>query len=84
MCDEKKKKGCEKPEKLKGKPGECTPEQIKECHGDGKDHPCEPEKKCPGPEKRETTSEGECTSEQKKKCHGTEKGHSCKKHEKEE
>jgi ArsR family transcriptional regulator len=30
---------CEHPEKLKGKPGECTPEQIKECHGDTKDYP---------------------------------------------
>lgn len=26
----------------KGKdPKECTPEQIKECHGDVKEHPCE-------------------------------------------
>lgn len=25
--------GCEKPEDLKGKPEECTPEQIKKCHG---------------------------------------------------
>jgi DNA-binding transcriptional ArsR family regulator len=32
---------CEHPEKLKGKPEECTPEQIKECHGDVEDHPCE-------------------------------------------
>jgi hypothetical protein len=30
---------CEHPEKLKAKPGECTPEQIRECHGDEKDHP---------------------------------------------
>ena len=40
MCDCK----CQKPEKLKGKPEECAPEQIKECHGD-KEHPCEEEKK---------------------------------------
>ena len=39
MCDCK----CQYPEKLKGKPEECTPEQIKECHGD-KEHPCEDEK----------------------------------------
>ena len=39
MCDCK----CQYPEKLKGKPEECTPEQIKECHGD-KEHPCEEEK----------------------------------------
>jgi DNA-binding transcriptional ArsR family regulator len=40
MCDPK----CQYPEKLKGKPEECTPEQIKECHGDEK-HPCTEEKK---------------------------------------
>jgi len=36
---------CEHPDKLKGKPGECSEEQIKECHGDTKEHPCESEKK---------------------------------------
>jgi ArsR family transcriptional regulator len=36
---------CERPENLKGKPEECTPEQIRECHGDVKDHPCKEEKK---------------------------------------
>jgi DNA-binding transcriptional ArsR family regulator len=36
---------CEHPEKLKGKPGECTPEQIRECHGNEKDHTCKGEKK---------------------------------------
>ena len=36
---------CQHPEKLKGKPEECTPEQIKECHGEVKEHPCESEKK---------------------------------------
>jgi ArsR family transcriptional regulator len=41
MC----KSCCEHPEKLKGKPEECTPEQIKECHGETKKHPCEGEKK---------------------------------------
>jgi len=40
MCDCK----CQYPEKLKGKPEECTPDQIKECHGD-KEHPCEKEEK---------------------------------------
>jgi len=39
MCDCK----CQYPEKLKGKPEECTPEQIKECHGD-EEHPCEEKK----------------------------------------
>lgn len=41
MC----KSCCEQPLKLKGKPGECTPQQIKECHGDEKKHPCKEEKK---------------------------------------
>ena len=36
---------CQQPDKLKGTPQECTPEQIKECHGDAKEHPCEEEKK---------------------------------------
>jgi hypothetical protein len=45
MCDCK----CQQPEKLKGKPGECTLEQIKECHGDEKGHPCTDEKKPPKP-----------------------------------
>ena len=40
MC----KECCQQPDRLKGSPGECTPEQIKECHGDEKDHPCIPKK----------------------------------------
>lgn len=31
---------CQKPDQLEGKPQECSPEQIKACHGDEKDHPC--------------------------------------------
>lgn len=36
---------CKHPERLKGKPGECSPEQIKECHGEEKEHSCEKEDK---------------------------------------
>jgi hypothetical protein len=36
MC----KSCCENLVKLKSKPEECTPEQIWECHGDAKRHPC--------------------------------------------
>lgn len=36
---------CERPEKLGDKPENCTPEQIRECHGDEKAHPCQGEKK---------------------------------------
>jgi hypothetical protein len=31
---------CRQPDKLKEKPETCSPEQILECHGDAKDHPC--------------------------------------------
>ncbi len=33
---------CQQPDRLKGKPEECTPEQIRECHGNEKEHPCVP------------------------------------------
>ncbi len=39
MCFDEKSR-CEHPEKLTGKPGECSPEQIRECHGDAERHPC--------------------------------------------
>ena len=40
MC-EKEKKGCEHPDRLKGgDPKQCSSEQIRECHGDTKGHPC--------------------------------------------
>ncbi len=34
------KKGCQKPEQLRGKPQDCSPEQVRKCHGDVKRHPC--------------------------------------------
>jgi len=40
MCE--KKEGCQKPDELKGDPQECSPEQIKKCHGDTEEHPCVP------------------------------------------
>jgi len=43
MCQEKKT--CQKPEELKGKPEECTSEQIKKCHGNAREHPCAPKPK---------------------------------------
>ena len=45
MCDDDKKT-CEHPDKLKGEPKDCTPEQIKECHGDAECHPCEEPAEC--------------------------------------
>lgn len=41
MCG--KDKCCQNPDRLKGKPRECTPEQVRECHG-GRKHPCVQEK----------------------------------------
>ncbi len=38
MCSGEK--GCQKPEELKGRPEECSPEQISKCHGEAKEHPC--------------------------------------------
>ena len=38
MCD--KNKCCQKPKELKDKPEQCSPEQIKKCHGDAAEHPC--------------------------------------------
>jgi hypothetical protein len=40
MCQPKPT--CQKPEQLKGRPEECTPEQVKKCHGAEKTHPCVP------------------------------------------
>ena len=36
---------CQQPDKLKDKPENCSPEQIRECHGDVKKHPCKEENK---------------------------------------
>jgi hypothetical protein len=38
MCESKQK--CQRPDQLKGKPGECSPEQIEKCHGKDTSHPC--------------------------------------------
>ena len=41
MCDtEDNYQKCQKPENLKWKLEECTPEQIKKRRGDIKEHPC--------------------------------------------
>jgi len=42
--DDEKKKCCEQPDKLQGKPGDCSEAQKKECHGDVPKHCCEEEK----------------------------------------
>ncbi len=42
MCCAEKKSGCQRPDELKEKPEECTPKQIKKCHGTMRKHPCAP------------------------------------------
>ncbi|MGD2150188.1 MAG: metalloregulator ArsR/SmtB family transcription factor [Desulfobacterales bacterium] len=38
---------CQHPDKIKDKPENCSPEQIRECHGDTKEHPCIKENSTP-------------------------------------
>ena len=38
MCEKSK---CKYPNKLKDSPEKCSPEQIKECHGEEGEHECE-------------------------------------------
>jgi len=33
---------CERPDHLLDRPQACTPEQIRKCHGEVKEHPCIP------------------------------------------
>jgi hypothetical protein len=33
-------KCCERPKALRGKPQDCSPEQVRKCHGDVTRHPC--------------------------------------------
>jgi hypothetical protein len=40
-CCDDKKQGCQKRENLKGQPEDCSPRQVRKCHGDVKRHPCE-------------------------------------------
>ena len=40
MCCRNERKGCQKPENLKGKPEDCSSELVRKCHGDLKKHPC--------------------------------------------
>ncbi len=40
MCKCGEDNTCKHPEKLQGKPIDCSPEQIEECHGEKKDQKC--------------------------------------------
>jgi hypothetical protein len=42
---------CEEPREREVDPAQCTPEQIRECHGEVEEHPCcEPTHPCQGGE----------------------------------
>ena len=68
--------GCQKRENLKGGPADCSPEQIRECHGEVADHPCAEKEGCEHPE-RLKGKPGECSPEQVRQCHGNSAGHPC-------
>ena len=38
MCEQNC--GCQNPVELKGRPEDCTPEQIRKCHGEEAQHSC--------------------------------------------
>jgi len=39
-CCNDKKQGCQSPKNLKGRAEDCTPQQVRKCHGDAQEHPC--------------------------------------------
>jgi len=74
MCDAKK--GCQRPEELKGAPEQCSPAQIRKCHGDAGGHPCVDATGCEHPEKHKGKPD-ECSPEQIRECHGEVTGRPC-------
>jgi len=62
MCKKEEQAGCRKGYDVK--PGDCTPEQIQECHGDQPCHPC-------------GTNPSDCSPERIRECHGPDAGHPC-------
>jgi len=47
MCRrDERKEACRKPQHLKGEPHDCSPEQIRKCHGDAERHPCAGDEDC--------------------------------------
>jgi len=76
MCRNEKQPGCQKPENLSGKPEECSPEQIRQCHGDVEAHPCVETAGCEHPE-RLKGKPGDCSPAQILQCHGDAQAHPC-------
>ncbi|NEX11939.1 MAG: hypothetical protein C1942_04460 [Prosthecochloris sp.] len=51
MSEEKKTCCCQNPDMLKSTPEKCSPETIRECHGDQPAHPCVSQDKQEGADK---------------------------------
>ncbi len=75
MC--RQSNNCQKPEHHEGQPADCSPEQVRECHGDVPNHPCEDTDACEHPEKLGSRP-ADCSPEQVRECHG-DNGHPCEK-----
>ncbi len=75
-CCNQKKQEWQKPEILKSKPEDCTPEQIRECHGEPETQPCVEAMGCDHPERLEGKPD-DCSLEQIRQCHGDDKSHLC-------
>ncbi len=71
-----KKNQCQKPELLKGTPEDCSPEQIRLCHGEIAEHPRVETAGCEQPQKLKGKP-GECSQEQIRICHGETAVHPC-------
>jgi hypothetical protein len=67
--------GCKKQKAVS--PEDCSPEQIRECHGDSAEHPCVTAKGCEHPEKLKGSKPGDCSPEQIRECHGDVAEHPC-------
>lgn len=76
MCCNERNQGCQKPEKLKSKPDDCTPEQISSCHGSVEGHPCVETAGCEHPERLQGKP-GDCAPEQVCQCHCNAANHQC-------
>jgi len=76
MCGNERQEGCQKPENLTGQPQDCSPEQIRKCHGDTDTHPCVETAGCEHPERLQGKP-GDCSPEQIRQCHGDAQSHPC-------
>jgi aminoglycoside phosphotransferase family enzyme len=69
MCG-KNASECRKHETMTMETKDCSPEQIRECHGDAEAHPCVTNEACEHPERLKGRKPGECSREQIRECHG--------------